>query len=107
MWKQIYLLLGVDSDVSDVMSEDEAAPPPMVNQTAKHAVIDPNSSEFSSNIAKDNLKVHVVALRNESLNKLNPILLAKAIDAVNGPVEKVSYIKSGTISITCTSPRHA
>ena len=68
------------------------------------AQVNINSQEFLDKLPENTRKVHIIANSDvDTLTKLNPWKLEKAINKIAGKLEAVDYLKSGALMATCKS----
>ena len=102
---------SIDSCASGVVSDTCAAPNQRQAQTQQQQTqqenadqslrINLNSAENLQNIPEDTRQIYISSkLDNIQLSKLNPFAVAKGIDCLCGPVDKVEHMKSGSLLIT-------
>ena len=101
-------MLNLDSETEEVLTDSEDIPVPRESHSTKipTATETPARLDLSSikEIPSDTRQVIITSLTPEtSLSKLNPITLAEAIDSIDGPVNKVEHLKSGSLLITCVT----
>ena len=67
------------------------------------ARIDLNNSEHAEKFSHETREVLITGVNGEDLTKFNPFRIAKEIDIMCGQVEKVQYLKTGSLLITTNS----
>jgi len=74
----------------------------LINKNRFSAQADLSSPSIIQNLPPSTRKVHIRCLNeNISLVKLNPLKLARSIDAICGPVQGVQHLRSGGLFISC------
>ena len=105
----------METDHEEMISDEELNPPSVVVSSIVNPTTGASRQPLASRSARLNLENIVDipedtrqvmvsgSFQNSNFSKLNPIQLAKAIDAVSGPVSKVEHLRSGNLLITCNS----
>lgn len=87
---------------SQTPAQEIRSTPPSTEKNRYSAQVDLSSQSILQNLPPSTRKVHVRCLDgNISLTKLNPLKLARAIDAVCGPVEGIQHLRTGGLYISC------